>query len=321
MNVTKEQLLSALEQKKKRIKQFNKRSKFIFYTLFLIGGISVLLIFVGIILITVTDGPFISAFFIYGGMMLIIAGVVLYIINRRITRSFCTKENHHPPSRYILDLTDTLSQESFSDGFMSQAEELLDIETDTLNQGHIRGLLVGGYLFRGEYDKASEYNIFDEKLFHKDSYYQLRYLNALMQCDMSVQPPRDIEDNYRLFSELFESDGINRDDPAVLCSALCCETNHASAHEDLQKALDALEMITLCYGDPEEPEQIISYGVKSEYASLMISKADILYHLGKKSEAHSLAQKWAGSLSDFPYQFNKARQLLQKFTQGHTEVQ
>ncbi|MGN1416966.1 MAG: hypothetical protein ACI4XF_08990 [Oscillospiraceae bacterium] len=204
---------------------------------------------------------------------------------------------------------------------MSRAEELLTIETDTLNQGHIRSLLVDGHIFRGEYDKAAKYNICDEKLFHKDSYYQLSYLNALMQYDLSVQPPRDIEDNYRRFSELFESDRINRDDPVVLCSALCCEANYASSHNDLQKALDALEMITLYYGNPEAPEQIGSYGVKTDYASLMISKAGILYRLGKKSKAQALAQKWAGSLSDFPHQFNKARQLLQKFTQEHTEVQ
>lgn len=288
------------------------------FSFFFCLGISVILMFIGIAL---NSSALFCSMIRFIGIAFLIIGVGLYIINRRMTRSVCTKENHHPPSRYILDLTDTLSQECFSDGFMSQAEGLLTIETDTLNLGHIRCFLVGGYLFRGEYDKASEFNIFDEKLFQKDSYYQLSYLNALIQYDLSAQPPRDIEDNYRRFSEIFESDRINRDDPVVLCSALCCEANYASSHEDFQKALDALDTITLCYGNPEDPEQISSYGAKADYASLMISKAEVLYRLGKKSEAQALAEKWAVSLSDFPHQFNKARQLLQKISQDHTEVQ
>ncbi|MGN0695644.1 MAG: hypothetical protein ACI4J5_02640 [Oscillospiraceae bacterium] len=315
MNITREQFISALEQKKKRIRKFNRRSKLMIVSFFFCLGISVIFIFISIAL---NSSALFCNLILFIGITFLIIGAELYIINRRMTNTVCIEENHYPPSVNILRLEDVLSDEYYSNYFMSQAEKMLSAEKDILIKGHIRDQLVSGYLFRGESETAAQNNILDKELFRKDRYYELIYLNELMQYDLSFDPPRSIEDNYRRFTELFESDKVNKNDPAVLLAALICEMDHACAQNEPQKVLDSLDIISAAYG---APEKINKSGVKTEYAALMITRADALYQLGKCDEAQALALEWSEYLRLFPYQYGKAQRLLQKFSQDHTEVQ
>ncbi|MGN1416965.1 MAG: hypothetical protein ACI4XF_08985 [Oscillospiraceae bacterium] len=240
--------------------------------------------------------------------------ILLYVLFTLFYNHFLCRERHYPLSKDIDNLTKKMMKEYFSNDFMSWAHSILSREKNLLCRGYLRKLLIIGNNFRGEFDIALRNNVYDEKLFRKDRYYELIFLHYNVCCNYALPGRAEFaEEDYRRFWALYDSGLIDREDALSLSLALCTEIEHAAFHGEWQKVYDYTDIGMLTYDDLLKASEA---GVKIEYASLMMIRAEALYHLGRSEEATALLLEWAEQLKPFPYQYGKAQRLLQTVSQS-----
>lgn len=308
MNISNEQYKNATERKNDRIKRINAAQKKCMTVIYILVGVSA----VFFVLDTISKKVINLVIFI----LLWAAAAVIYILMRKSVNDFAVKECHTPVSSSIQELQKLLGAESYSDNFMSKANYLLSAEKDIFARGHIRDLLTSGYFFRGEFDTAFRTNYRDEELFQKDRYYELVYLKntAFYYLNMpsTTGGTEYGEEAYRDLSELCKSGAVNMKDISVLNAVLSCDIDYALAHGDFRKAIDNIDILSAAYKNIEQPQ---SFGVRVEYAELILKKAEAMQGLGQGREAKAMLFEWAEYLRPFHYQYNKSQRLLQEISQ------
>lgn len=314
MNITKEQYQNGINRNNEQIKRLNsgtKRSITIVCVLILLS-----LVFFILDLISKKLINLIIVLLLWG------SAALLYFLMKKNINDYTIKECHTTSDAHISDLEKLMNSGSFSNGFVSRANYLLSSETNIYARGHIRKLLTCGYFFRGEFDIAFRTNYRDEELFAKDKYYELVYLKNIVYYYFNMPSTTGGteygEEAYRQFQELCNSGKVNMKNLSVLNVVISCEIDYALAHGDWQRALDYIDIISIAYKNVEQSQ---SFGVKAEYAELMMKKAEAMYNLGQLHDAKTLLFDWSDYLKHFPYQYNKSQQLMQTISQFHTEVQ
>lgn len=300
MNITKEELIQARDRKKNVINKLNAFFKKAVY--FYIAEIAAILIFCIISYVSNNKS------FLYAAIAAGIVFIISFGVSMKYIWNISIKYDHYVGSKEMIELLKKLQREYFSNDFMSWAINVLSKENDILCRGILRDILVEGNIFRGEFDIAIRAIFPDGKLFLKDRVFELIYLKNLLSYHCSVNADMYlIEEDYRRINELFFSGQIERSDYKTLICALSCELEYAQIHSDWERTLYYADIMSFAYDNLSNADL---YGMRIEYASLMIIKAKALYRLGKADDAKALADEWSEYLRPFPYQYNNARRLL-----------
>lgn len=315
MNITAEQFKNALDRKKKRMKIFNIISLIYLIALFAFFA-AIFVFFAADVLagLNTSDKSYLKIV-----LILFAAEMLLNALFTLFSNPFLNRERHYPLSTDIENLSKKLAKDYYSNDFMSWAQSILSREKKLMCRGHVRRLLIGGNIFRGELDIALRNNVYDEELFRRDRYYELIFLHFNICCFYNMPGSAEpADDAYRRFWALYDSGLIDREDALSLTLALCTEIEHDSFYGEWQKVYDYTDILLITFADLLKAPQA---GGRIEYASLMMTRAEALYHLGRSDEAKALLSEWAEYLRAFPYQYNKSQRLLQNISQNHTEVQ
>ncbi|MGN0695643.1 MAG: hypothetical protein ACI4J5_02635 [Oscillospiraceae bacterium] len=309
MNITSEQYQNAIDRSSDQIKRLNAGTKRSMTIIYILIGLSLVLFIIDLISKSIIN--LIIVLLLWGAV------VLLYYLMKKNISDYTVKECHTPHKPEIADLEKLMNSGSYSNGFVSTANQLLSKETDICARGHIRKLLTCGYFFRGEFDIAFRTNYRDEELFAKDKYYELVYLKNVafyyFNMPSTTGGTEYGEEAYRQFQEICGSGRVNMKNLSVLNVVIGCEIDYALAHGDWQKTLGYIDIISAAYKNIEQSQ---SFGVKAEYAELMVKKAEALYNLGQPHEAKVLLFDWSEYLKKFPYQYNKSQQLMQAVSQS-----
>lgn len=309
MNITKEQYIRASERRSDQVKRLNAGTKRCMTLIYILVGISAVFFVLDMISQKIIN--------LVIFLVLCAAAVLVFILMKRSVSDYTVKECHTPATTELSELEGLMNNESYSNDFISKANYLLSAEKDPYARGYIRKLLTFGYFFRGEFDIAFRTNYRDEELFEKDSFYELVYLKntAFYYFNMpsTTGGTEYGEEAYRKFNELLDSGKVSMKNLPVLNVVLECELNYAMTHGDWQKALDYIDIISISFKNVEQSPHM---GVKIEYAQLMLSKAEALFHLGRTAEAKELAFDRAEYLRAFPYQYDRSQQLLRDISEA-----
>lgn len=310
MNITKEMFQSAKEKKMKRMRIYNIISAISVITVFALDGIVLIIALKGIF----TMGASSSLQSLKALLLINVLALILYYLFTLFSDRFLTKERHFPLSSNIDHLMKKLMKDYYSNDFMSWAANLMCTEKKLLCRGFARRLLIDGNIFRGEFEIAMRNNVYDRELFDKDSYYELYYLSFRACCYYQLPNGANYaEEAYRSFWQLFENGPVDRGDSIFLSLALETEISHAAFHGQWQEVLNLTDIFCTAYSDFVTRSQ--ETGTRIEYSMIMMRKAEALYHQGRSDEAMAIANEWAEYLRPFPYQYNKAQQLLQEISQ------